>query len=597
MSSATPPVISCDPSEMAIDGETDSWAAVHVHGTASAAAGIARVTVDDLTVSLDSSGKFSAIVPASFGANAFHVVATDKLGAVGERYCPFIASAQFQPEDTPSADSVTLALGQNAVDDDVQRPSSGPIKSLADVIDAGTSAAELAEIVDAYLKTQPYTAGSGYYIGHGCELAILCVDVYYQPSIQKVKLSSESIDLQLQARGLRVLVGAQGLSLGIQSQGVVGLAASSGIATVAKANAHADYGVGASGGSLDATLTPGTFASTNEGVAVNVDNFLVDLAAQIFPDLIDKILDNVFQDLVSVVLDDILHAITVDTLGVGITLPKLDGSGDLAVNLTGSFSSADASSARLLAGVAPVFAVSGGTPHSLPSAGIAAQGDTIAPLDPPLGARSVGLGIHDEVANQLMHKLWRNGYFQTALSPPALTKLGVDVGKFEEGFTKYDMRIAAPLPPVVAVEAETKNLRVGLAGVRVLMTLPDETDPTPFEVEVFALLDATPALAQGKITIGDITTVSTNATVVSMPGTYDPTTSSGLTDLATQVVKLLLVDVLGQSLIAVPIPQIKLPQMIGPIKLPAPVTLGLLDPALSETSDYLVVGADLTQVP
>jgi hypothetical protein len=48
---------------------------------------------------------------------------------------------------------------------------------------------------------------------------------------------------------------------------------------------------------------------------------------------------------------------------------------------------------------------------------------------------------------------------------------------------------------------------------------------------------------KSKITIGDITTVATNATVVSMPGTYDPATSSGLTDLATQVVKLLLVDV------------------------------------------------------
>jgi hypothetical protein len=58
----------------------------------------------------------------------------------------------------------------------------------------------------------------------------------------------------------------------------------------------------------------------------------------------------------------------------------------------------------------------------------------------------------------------------------------------------------------------------------------------------------------------------------------------------------LLVDVLGQALIAVPTPSIHLPRAVGALELPAPVTLGLEKPALSATTDYLLVDADLFEL-
>jgi hypothetical protein len=598
MVSGGPPSITCNPAEITIDGTTNTWTATRVSGKATASVGIRSVTVNDTAVKLDASGSFATTVPSSFGANAFHVVATDNQGVVNERYCAFNASAVYQPENVSAPGSVTLALGQNAIDDDVNGKTTGPMRSLGDVIDAGMSASQLAGIVDAYLKTQPQTAGSGYYIGHGCALLIFCVDVYYQPSVQTVKLASESIHLQLQPRGLRVLVDVKGLSLGIQSQGVVGLASARGVASVADASARADYSVGATGGLLNATINPGSFSSTNSGVAVDANNFLVDLAAQIFPGLVNGILNNVFQDLVSTVLNSVLRALTVDTLGIGVVLPKLDGSGDLAIALTGSFTSANATSARLLAGIAPAFNVTPGAPHALPSAGVAVQGGSVAPLDSPLGSRSVALGIHDETVNRLMHQLWRNGYFQAALSPTALGSLGVSLGQAADLFKAYKVSIAAPLPPVVAVDASNKALRIGLAGVRLMLTPLEVGGPVPLDVEVLTLLDATPALVDGKITIGNITTVTTRATMASWaPGVFDPNTTSAVTQAAADLVSTLLVEVFGHSLIAVPIPQIKLPQVIGPLHLPAPITLGLSNPTLSETTNYLQVSADFLQVP
>jgi hypothetical protein len=81
------------------------------------------------------------------------------------------------------------------------------------------------------------------------------------------------------------------------------------------------------------------------------------------------------------------------------------------------------------------------------------------------------------------------------------------------------------------------------------------------------------------------------------PGVFDPNTTSAVTQAAADLVSTLLVEVFGHSLIAVPIPQIRLPQVIGPLQLPAPITLGLSNPTLSETTNHLQVSADFLQVP
>jgi hypothetical protein len=587
------PTITCTPVEITVDGTNDTWAATHVHGNVTAPAGIESVSVNDVSTSPEASGDFSAAVEANFGANAFHVIATDRGGVTSERYCPFNAAAEYRPEHMPTPDSVLLALGQNAVDDDIGASSIGPMDSLGDVVDAGIDAVTLGEVVDAYLRTQPETQGLGYYIGNGCVL-IFCVDVYYQPSVQKVQFASESIDLALEASGLRVLVDTEGLSLGIQSEGVVGLASSSGVASVASTTAQADYAVTAKDGLLDATITPGTFASESRDISVNVDNFLVDLVSQIFPGLVDRILEHVFEDVVSAVVNDLLHALTVEALGVGTTLPKLDGSGELALDLTGGFSSANVNASRLLAGIAPIFGVTGAPPSASASAGVAAKGDATR-FDPPLASRSVAFGIHEEAINRLIHQLWRHGYFDTTLDAAALESLGVNVAGLADLFRNSDLTLAAPLPPIVSNDTDGSNLRVGLAGVR--LTLAPHDDSTPFEFEVFALLDVTPALSQETITIGNITEVASNTTVLAGPGSADAEVRGQLTASASAIVRSLLVDVLGQSLIAVRMPRLELPQTLGPIELDAPVVLGLFNPTLAHQTHHLIVNADFTQLP
>jgi hypothetical protein len=588
------PTIACTPVEITIDGTNDTWAATRVSGNVMAPGGVLSVTINDVAATLDAGGDFSATVEASFGANAFHVVATDRDGVTTERYCAFNAADEYEPENEATPDSVSLALGQKAVDDDIGASNVGPMDSLGDVVDAGIDAETLGDVIDAYLKTQPETRGMGYYLGNACVLLVFCVDVFYQPSVQKVQFASESIDLELQSRGLGVLVDTKGLSLGIQSEGVVGLASSSGIASVGSATARADYAVAAKDGLLDATIVSDTFASESRDIGVNVDNFLVDLVAQIFPGLVDGILEHVFEDVISSVLDDLLHALTVEALGVGTTLPKLDGSGELAIDLTGGFSSANVNASRLLAGIAPEFSVTGATPSSLPSAGIAARGGPVG-FDPPLASRSVGFGIHEEAVNRLIYQLWRHRYFDSALDRAALESLGVNVAGLGDLFQNSDITLAAPLPPILSSGSNADNLRFGFAGVRLGLFPHDNS--TPFEFEVFALLDVTPSLSQDTITIGDIKSVASNTTVLAGPGIADPEVRRQLTASAAAIVQSLLVDVLGQSLIAVRMPKLVLPQKLGPIELDAPVALGLFNPTLSQAANHLLVNADFTEVP
>jgi hypothetical protein len=579
------PSIECVAPMVLIDGSTDSWDATHVSGRAADGNGVKSVTVNGAPVAIDDSGNFATTVASDFGVNAFHVTVTDTQGVTRERWCPYLAAEAYQPEDTPPAGSIVLALGQGAIDDHM----AGTLaNSLGDLVDRALTPQELGDILDSYLDVGDRK------LGRGCVFSVLCVDVYYEPTAHRVSVDSGNIDLDLDAAGIHTFLEAANFQLGIRSEGIAGLASSTGVATVDSATVDADFAIGAVGGLLDGTYVDGSLATSFSGLSVDTNNFLVDLAVQIFPGLLDKVLNQVIQDLMAKVVDDLLHAIKVETFGISVVLPKLDGSGDVTVSAAGSYAEADADAERLAGAIAPVFVVAGGTRQARASRGVAIQDGVVTPPTVSLGGRSIALGLHSEAVNDLVHRLWRNGFFDGKLDPAALAAFGVDLGGLEDLFASLDVSLASPLPPVVEIRPDGR-IRFGVAGMRTLLSIPGFS--TPLEIEVTGRFEGDAAVAGGRITLTRIATVDLSIAALSLPDGIDTSTVDNFDMLAEKLVETILGQVLAKSLLGIPVPELHLPTQIGPLTLPAPVTLGLDGPTLTVTSPQILLQSDLLERP
>ncbi len=579
------PSIECAARMIEIDGATHSWAATRVTGRVTDENGVKGVKVNGKAVTVDGGGNFATTVPSVFGVNSFQVVVTDGQDVTRERWCPYLAAERYQPENEPPEGSVVLALGPDAIDDHTAGALAG---SLGDVVDRALTPQQLGDILHSYLNVGDRK------LGRDCVLVIFCVDVYYNPTKHRVSVATGNIDLDLAAAGIHTFLEATTFRLGITSEGIVGLASSTGIASVDYASVDADFHIGAVGGLLDGTYLEGSLDTSFHGLGVDTNNFLVDLVVLIFPSLIDKVLDQVIQDLMAKIVDDLLHAIKVETFGISVVLPRLDGSGDVTVSAAGTFAEADANATRLRGSIAPVFIVAGGTPHAKASLGIAIQGGAITEPSVPLAGRSIALGLHAEAVNDLVHGLWRHGFFEGRIDPEALEAFGVDLGGLEELFETFDLSLSSPLPAVVELRPGGK-LRFGVAGMRTILRIPVST--TPLEVEVTGLFEGTAALAGGRITLADVSTVSLHVTTVTLPKDVDTTTIDQFDMLATRLIETILVEVLSRSLLGIPVPELHLPTEIGPLTLPAPITLGLDDPDLSVSSPHLLIQSELLERP
>jgi hypothetical protein len=583
------PTIECTPQMIVIDGSTNSWAATHVGGRAADANGVMSVTVNGGAVATDGNGNFAATVPSVFGVNAFDVVVTDGQGVARERWCSYIAAEKYQPEGTPPAGSVVLALGQGAIDDHM----AGVLaNSLGDVVDRALTPEQLGDILDSYLNV------GNRYLASGCDpiLGWVCASVYYEPTEQKTAVDTGNIDLGLGSAGIHTFLEATNFRLGLRIES--GLLTIYGVASAQSASVDADFSIAAVGGLLDGTYVPNSlhtdFSDLNIDADNAIDQIIVNIVMKLFPSVITGVLNQVINNLMAKIVDDLLHAIRVDTFGITVVLPKLDGSGDVTVAAAGSFAQANANATRLYGSIAPVFNVTNGTKNGKASLGIAVQGGTITPPSVPLGGRSIALGLHAEAVNDLVHKLWRYSFFDGKLDPAALAEFGVDLGDLQTLFESLDVSMDMPLPPVVEIRPDGR-VRFGVAGLRTILTIPGLT--TPLEIEATGLFEGDGSLMNGRITITNIDTLSLHIATLALPDGIDSTNIAQFDMLATKLVEKILGEVLARSLLGIPVPELHLPTQIGPLTLPAPMTLGLDNPALTVTSPNLLIQSELLERP
>jgi hypothetical protein len=243
--------------------------------------------------------------------------------------------------------------------------------------------------------------------------------------------------------------------------------------------------------------------------------------------------------------------------GTTFNVPKLDG-GNISLGFGLAFSSLDIATSRALLGIGTRF-----TPTAVgqirPSLGIARR--TSSPLlDPPgtSGARPVGITFYEGILNQVLHGIWRGGFFNAQLS------LG-------GGTATLDGR----LPPVARI-TNNNTAELHLGGIGAVITIPGVITNLPILFGGRATAGVT--LVNEELQFGGITI---QELFVSFATPLSQTQRNAMENFLRQVLQSVLADAINDGLPAFPIPTFALPASAAQFGLPAGAELGILNPLLN----------------
>ncbi|HEU4727360.1 MAG TPA: hypothetical protein VFT22_05715, partial [Kofleriaceae bacterium] len=247
-------------------------------------------------------------------------------------------------------------------------------------------------------------------------------------------------------------------------------------------------------------------------------------------------------------------------------VPRLDGSGNLELRVGLALSSFEITPARGLIGIATRF-TPGTIAHNRPSLGIARR--TASPLlDPPgtSGTRPVGLSLYEGVLNQVLHGLWRGGFFQAAL-------------QIGSGTATIDAR----LPPVAAIRGSQAELMLG--GIQATIQIPGIIN-TPLSILFGGRATASVTLDGDTLQFGNL---ALGQLFVSFQASLTQAQRTALSDFLGQALQRVLVDSINRGLPAFPIPTFALPASASGFGLPAGAVLGIVSPQLTTSGAHFVL--------
>jgi hypothetical protein len=259
-------------------------------------------------------------------------------------------------------------------------------------------------------------------------------------------------------------------------------------------------------------------------------------------------------------LDQVVSSLDITTLGTSFNVPRLDNSGNVQLGFGLQFSSFEVSTQRALLGIGTRFTPAA-VAHNRPSLGIARRQAT-ALLDPSgtSSARPVGLTAYEGVLNQVLHGLWRGGYFQASLNFGGSGTATID----------------ARLPPVIAFQSGNQA-QLQLGGVAATIAIPGFIN-TPIPIIFGGNASASVSLVGNDLRFGGITLTNL---FVSFSAPLTQQQRDAMSGLLTQVLQDVLADALGDGLPAFPIPAFELPQSVQQFGLPPGAELGIVNPQLS----------------
>ncbi|MEJ7596296.1 MAG: hypothetical protein WKG01_00180 [Kofleriaceae bacterium] len=510
------------------------------------------------------SGNYRASVPFEFGMNFIDVVATDELGVESSTSCFVLAAAQYGGETEHMLGAVALRLDPRAISDS----STAVLDSLNDILQTVIRSDQLRSLVDGgLLGANPINDG-------GCGLFACNPDVNYNANT--VGWNTPSSTIAMTDGGLQVAVTLPDVHATVRVCGTTCCPGGSTVTlSVDQIQATVGFGLFLQNGQLRAAVQGSPVVNVGN-VSVNGSGFcgfIIEQLANIFEGAIrnalrDALASYIQSDL-GPILDQLVRSIDVNTLGQTFSVPRLDGNGTVDLGFGLTLSSFEIVPARLLLGIGTRF-----TPatvgHNRPSLGIARRTPS-ALLDPPgtSPTRPVGLTLHEGVMNEVLHALWRGGFFQATLQLAGGTAT-----------------IDAKLPAVVAFTANNRaNLMLG--GIQATITVPGIV--TDLQVTFGGRASAAVTLTDNKLSFNNLA-ISELFAAFAKPLTQNQ--RDALEDFLRDVLQSVLIDAINDGLPAIPIPTFTLPPSVGPYGLPVGAELGIVNPQLGTVgSHYTLLGS------
>jgi hypothetical protein len=519
---------------------------------------VASVTIGGEPASLDAgTGNYQAGVPIDFGMNFIDVVAVDELGLENSTTCFVLAAEYYSAEDGNLANTTALRLDPRAI----SGGQATALDSVNDILHAVLNSQGLKDLIDQGLRdANPLM--SGYCLGSGSV-------TYTGGSINWASASSSmspANDNRLQAQFTLSNTTLRG-----RVSGTVCCPGGSNVnVSVSSISANVTFQLSLQGGQLRAAQVGDPSVSVG---SVNVSSscwfgWLDGLFADLVRDNLASLLRDYIRDNIGPMVDEIVSGLDVSTLGQSFEVPRLDGSGTINLAFGLALTSLNITPARFLLGMGTRF-VPASSPNGRFSRGIARRTATVL-LDPPgtSTTRPVGLSLYEGVLNQVLHGLWRGGYFQAELA------LG------EEGTAVIDAR----LPPVAAARSSNRA-ELMLGGIGAVVTIPgiiSEPIHLTFGGRAFADVSLVgDDLAFGGLVLDEI--------FVAFEASLTQGQRDALESFLGTILQGVLADAINDGLPAIPIPSFTLPDSVAEFGLPAGAELGIVGPQLSTHGAHYVL--------
>ncbi len=524
---------------------------------------VSTVTIDGQPASFDAgSGNFVAGVQIGFGINFVDVVATDQFGKENSTTCFVLVADQYTPEVSNMSGSLGMRLDPNAIGD----PQPTGLNSINDILFTVLSSPQLRTLVDQGLVgANPLSNGS-------CGIFACTPRVNYNAG--SINWNTPSSTLSLINGGLRAQVTLPNVRLSVNACGTTCCIGGSNVSVTASSiTATVDFSLQLQGGVLRAAVagspnvTVGNVSLDGSGFCGFIINLVQSFFTGTVRDAVRDALASFINSDVGPLLDQLVSSLDVTTLGTSFAVPRLDGTGNVQLGFGLAFSSLNITTSRALLGIGTRF-VPGTIAQNRPSLGIPRR--TPNPLlDPPgtSGARPVGISFYEGILNQVLHGLWRGGFFQADLA----------VGG---GNATIDAR----LPPVAAITSNN-HAQLMLGGIAATIQIPGVIN-TPIPILFGGRASAAVSLNGDTLTFGNLTL---DELFVSFSTPLTQNQRDAMENLLTQVLQSVLADAINNGLPAFPIPSFALPASAGTFGLPAGAELGILNPTLSTSGVHYVL--------
>lgn len=540
---------------------------IKFNGTVEDTNQVAELVVNGQPVPVAQNGAFSYNLTSRYGINFVDITARDAFGVENSRTCAFLVSERWTAENTFLDDAVSLRLAQSGVDD--FNPNDG-LDSLNDVLVTALNSAGLRNTLDAALRAQnPLLTQCLGVTAFGSCLGVT-LRVNYEnielrgPNTTRLTLVTGGLGVRARVENVRVFARLDGLgSSGYAEVGHVEVDLTSDLKLINNqpriSLRQINY------------VTVGNVNLNFSGVA----GLALELVQALFQGTIRNLVRDTIRDYVNqqfnALLDGIISGFDISTLGSSFNVPKLDGTGNVALGFGVRFSALTVTAARALFGVGTRFTAPINRPGATNGAPRLA-GDVL--LD-PVTSQPIAATIYVGMLNQVLHALWRAGYFDVNLGGSVLS--GLPMGS--------QVALNLGLPPVALLEG-TRVVRLQLGTARLSLVYPGIFDD-PLTLNLGATATSSVTLNGNDLVFGNVVI---DELYFSPEGVSLDETNR---DILEQFLRRLLQNVLNQSLNgalpALPIPSFELPASVGQFGLPVGAQLGVRQPGLSNTMTHFVL--------